>query len=77
MGIKEGFTMNAETEKINSFEMAKKQVDIAARYLDLDAGSVEKLKNKKLLKSEELLRPQDSGDSFHNRPIIEKWSLLN
>ncbi len=39
--------MNAEVEKINSFEMAKKQVDIAAKYLDLDPGSVEKLKNTK------------------------------
>jgi len=58
--------MNDETEKVNSFEMAKKQVDIAARYLDLDPGSVEKLKNKKLLESEELLRPRDSGDSIHN-----------
>jgi hypothetical protein len=69
--------MNDETEKINSFEMAKKQVDIAAQYLDLDPGSVEKLKNKKFLESEELLRPRDSGDSIHNRPIIEKWLLLN
>jgi len=37
----------AENEKINSFEMAKKQVDIAAKYLNLDAGSIEKLKNTK------------------------------
>jgi len=65
-GIKKGLTMNDETEKINSFEMAKKQVDIAAQYLDLDPGSIEKLKNTKLLESEELLRPRDSGDSIHN-----------
>ena len=39
--------MNADAEKMNSFEMAKKQVDIAARYLDLDPGSVEKLKHTK------------------------------
>ena len=37
----------AENIKINSFEMAKKQVDIAAKYLDLDPGSIEKLKNTK------------------------------
>ena len=37
----------AENEKINSFEMAKKQVDIVAKYLNLDAGSIEKLKNTK------------------------------
>jgi glutamate dehydrogenase (NAD(P)+) len=37
----------AENEKIDSFEMAKKQVDIAAKYLDLDPGSIEKLKNTK------------------------------
>jgi len=36
-----------ENEKINPFETAKKQVDIAAKYLDLDVGSVEKLKNTK------------------------------
>jgi len=36
-----------ENEKINSFEMAKKQVDIVAKYLNLDAGSIEKLKNTK------------------------------
>ena len=39
--------MNADVEKMNSYEMAKKQVDIAARYLDLDPGSVEKLKHTK------------------------------
>ncbi|MGB7575165.1 MAG: Glu/Leu/Phe/Val dehydrogenase [Thermodesulfobacteriota bacterium] len=37
----------AENEKIDSFEMAKKQVDIAAKYLNLDPGSIEKLKNTK------------------------------
>jgi glutamate dehydrogenase (NAD(P)+) len=37
----------AGDEKVNSFEMAKKQVDIAAKYLNLDAGSIEKLKNTK------------------------------
>ncbi len=37
----------AQNEKINPFEMAKKQVDIAAKYLNLDAGSIEKLKNTK------------------------------
>ena len=36
-----------ENEKINSFEMAKKQVDIVAKYLNLDTGSIEKLKNTK------------------------------
>ena len=36
--------MSPEHEKINSYEIAKKQVDIAAKYLDLDAGAVEKLK---------------------------------
>ncbi len=39
--------MMAENEKIDSFEMAKKQVDIAAKYLNLDPGSIEKLKNTK------------------------------
>ena len=37
----------AGSEKIDSFEMAKKQVDIAAKYLNLDPGSIEKLKNTK------------------------------
>jgi glutamate dehydrogenase (NAD(P)+) len=37
----------AENEKIDSFEMAKKQVDIAAKYLNLDPGSIEKLKSTK------------------------------
>jgi glutamate dehydrogenase (NAD(P)+) len=37
----------AENEKIDSFGMAKKQVDIAAKYLNLDPGSIEKLKNTK------------------------------
>jgi len=42
-----GDTIMAEEEKINSFKMAKKQVDIAAKYLNLDPGSIEKLKNTK------------------------------
>jgi glutamate dehydrogenase (NAD(P)+) len=42
-----GDTIMAEKKKINSFEMAKKQVDIAAKYLGLDPGSIEKLKNTK------------------------------
>ena len=37
----------AENEKTNSFEMAKKQVDIAAKYLNLNPGSIDKLKNTK------------------------------
>lgn len=37
----------AKNEKINSFEMAKKQVDIAAKYLNLDPGAAEKLKSTK------------------------------
>ena len=36
-----------ENEKTNPFEMAKKQVDIAAKYLNLDPGSIDKLKNTK------------------------------
>jgi glutamate dehydrogenase (NAD(P)+) len=36
--------MSAENEKINSYEIAKRQVDIAAEYLDLDPGAAEKLK---------------------------------
>jgi glutamate dehydrogenase (NAD(P)+) len=36
-----------KNEKMNPFEMAKKQVDIAAKYLNLDSGSVDKLKNTK------------------------------
>jgi glutamate dehydrogenase (NAD(P)+) len=42
-----GDTTMAEKEKINSFEMAKKQIDIAAKYLSLDPGSIEKLKHTK------------------------------
>ncbi len=34
-------------EKVNPFEMAKKQVDMAVRYLNLDPGMVEKLKSTK------------------------------
>ncbi|HUL38519.1 MAG TPA: Glu/Leu/Phe/Val dehydrogenase [Thermodesulfobacteriota bacterium] len=37
----------AKNEKMNSFEMARKQVDIAAKHLNLDPGSVDKLKNTK------------------------------
>jgi glutamate dehydrogenase (NAD(P)+) len=33
--------------KINSFEMAKKQIEIASEYLDLESGLIEKLKNTK------------------------------
>jgi glutamate dehydrogenase (NAD(P)+) len=40
-------TMSPENEKINSFEMAKRQVDIASKYLNVDPGSVEKLKHTK------------------------------
>ena len=36
-----------EEKKINSFEMARKQVDIASKYLDLDSGLIEKMKNTK------------------------------
>jgi len=36
--------MKREIEKINPFEVAKKQVDIASRYLDFDPGVMEKLK---------------------------------
>jgi glutamate dehydrogenase (NAD(P)+) len=34
-------------EKINPFEMAKQQVDIAAQYLDVESGLIDKLKNMK------------------------------
>jgi glutamate dehydrogenase (NAD(P)+) len=36
--------MMAENRKINSFDMARKQVDIASKYLNLDPGFLEKLK---------------------------------
>jgi glutamate dehydrogenase (NAD(P)+) len=36
-----------ENIKVNPFETAQKQVDIAAKYLNLDPGSIEKLKNTK------------------------------
>ena len=36
--------MKADHEKINSFEVAKKQIDIASKYLDVDPGLIEKLK---------------------------------
>jgi glutamate dehydrogenase (NAD(P)+) len=34
-------------EKINAFEMARKQIDIASKYLNVDAGLLEKMKNTK------------------------------
>jgi len=37
----------AQDGKINPFEMAKEQVDIAAQHLNLDPGSIEKLKSTK------------------------------
>jgi glutamate dehydrogenase (NAD(P)+) len=36
-----------EEKKINPFEMARKQIDIASNYLNLDSGLIEKLKNTK------------------------------
>jgi glutamate dehydrogenase (NAD(P)+) len=39
--------MNAEREKTNSFEVGKKQIDIAAKYLNVDPGLLEKLKHTK------------------------------
>jgi glutamate dehydrogenase (NAD(P)+) len=39
--------MKTENEKMNLFEMAKKRVDIAAKYLNLDPGTIEMLKNTK------------------------------
>src|SRR3990170_1365251 len=39
--------MKAESEKINPFGMARRQVDIAAEYLNLESGLIEKLKNTK------------------------------
>ncbi len=39
--------MKGDHEKINSFEVAKKQIDIASKYLDVDPGLLEKLKNTK------------------------------
>jgi glutamate dehydrogenase (NAD(P)+) len=39
--------MKAENEKINTFEMAKKQIDIANKSLNLDPGLIEKLKHTK------------------------------
>ena len=37
----------AENEKINPFEMARKQIDIASKYLDLEPGLIGKLKHTK------------------------------
>ncbi len=45
--IEEERQMDTPTEKINPFEMAKKQVDIASKYLNLDPGFIEKLKSTK------------------------------
>jgi glutamate dehydrogenase (NAD(P)+) len=42
-----GIIMKEEHGKTNPFEMAKKQIDSAAQYLNLDAGLMEKLKNTK------------------------------
>jgi glutamate dehydrogenase (NAD(P)+) len=42
-----GVVIMAKNEKMNSFEMAKKQVDIAAKHLNLEPGSVDKLKSTK------------------------------
>ena len=36
--------MNSLQEKVSPLEVAKKQIDIAARYLDLDPGLIERLK---------------------------------
>ncbi len=37
----------SEKDKINPFEVAQKQVDIATKYLNLDSGLIEKLKSTK------------------------------
>jgi glutamate dehydrogenase (NAD(P)+) len=42
--VGEEVPMGAEGQRINSFEIAKKQIDIAVRHLNLDPGAVEKLK---------------------------------
>jgi glutamate dehydrogenase/leucine dehydrogenase len=34
-------------EKINPFEMVRKQIDIAAKYLTLESGLIDKLRNTK------------------------------
>jgi len=39
--------MKTENEKINPFEVAKRQIDIAAKYLNLESGFLEKLKHTK------------------------------
>jgi glutamate dehydrogenase/leucine dehydrogenase len=39
--------MKKESKKINPFEVAKKQVHIAAQYINLDSGLMEKLKTTK------------------------------
>ncbi len=39
--------MRPAGEKINPFEVAKKQIDIASRHLDIDPGLLEKLKHTK------------------------------
>ncbi len=39
--------MSTGNEKISLFEMAKKHVDMAAKYLNVDPGVIEILKNTK------------------------------
>jgi len=39
--------MRVENKKINPFEVAKRQIDIAAKYLNVDPGLLEKLKHTK------------------------------
>jgi glutamate dehydrogenase (NAD(P)+) len=39
--------MTAKNDKMNPFEMAKKQIDIAVKHLDLDPGLIDKLKHTK------------------------------
>lgn len=36
--------MNREQEKINSFEMAKKQIDLASKYLNVEPGLLERFR---------------------------------
>jgi glutamate dehydrogenase (NAD(P)+) len=37
--------MKAENEKFNPFEMAKREIDIAAKYVNLESRLLEKLKH--------------------------------
>jgi glutamate dehydrogenase/leucine dehydrogenase len=70
-------------EKINPFEMAKGQIDIAAKYLNLDPGLLEKLKHTKRelivhfpVKTDNgWLKPQNSEESIHRQMIIAKFAL--